>query len=218
MAKIAGATLPAEIEQDAQFDLTRRTEIVELANGHEERNTPQAHHRRRITLSYGADDAAKIRKVRDAWAVCLGPVHAFRFKDWSDYKTSADGVAPASSDQLLGSGDGVVVDFPLSATVSYGAASYTHPISAPVSGTVLVEVDAVAQVEGVDFTVDYDTGNITFAAPPALGLEVRAGCRFDVWVRFQNEAFTLSHLIYVDDDSDHQLSQTGEIVLIEVLG
>ena len=217
MAKITDARLPENIEQGATFDLTRRAEIVELANGWEERNTPQAHHRRRITLSYGAGDTSEIKAIRDTWAVALGPVYAFRFKDWSDYKTSSEGVAPAASDQLIGTGDGVAVDFQLSKTVSFGSSTYTHPISAPVSGSVLITVDGVAQTEGVDFTVDYETGIITFTTAPALGLEVSIGCLFDVWVRFENTEFSLSHLIYIEDDANHQISQTGEIVLIEVL-
>ena len=216
MAKIS-TRLPPNIEQGAVFDLTRRVEIVELANGFEERNTPQANHRRRITLSYGANDTAAIRAIRDAWSVTLGPVHAFRFKDWSDYKTSADGAAPTALDQQIGIGDGVAPAFQLSKTVSFGANSYTHPVKAPESGTVLLAIDGVAQVEGTDYTLDYDTGIVTFAVAPALGLAVTAGCRFDVWVRFERAEFSMSHLIYIDDDADYQVSKTGDIVLIEVL-
>jgi len=217
MAKLIDARLSPEIEQDAQFDIYRRVEIVEMANGFEERNTPQAHHRRRISLVYGAHQTAQIEEVRAAWMVALGPIYAFRFKDWSDYKTSAGGSAPGNADQSIGAGDGIEVDFQLSKTVSFGATSYAHPIKAPVDGSLLVAVAGVAQVEGVDFTADYDTGLITFTAAPADTLAITAGCMFDVWVRFEGESFSMSHLLFVENDASQQVSETGEITLIEVL-
>ena len=215
--KIANARLPENIEASAEFILTRRSEIIELSNGFEERNTPQAHHRRLIRLRYSPDDSDAIDAIRNAWAVTLGPVYAFRVRDWADFKTSASSAVPANDDQNIGTGDGAIKTFQLAKTVSFGDGSYTHPIKAPVSGSVLVAVDGVAKTEGADFTVDYNSGVVTFLVAPGIGLAVTAGCKYDIWARFKNDELSVQHLIYIEDDATRQVSQTGEIELIEVL-
>ena len=101
--------------------------------------------------------------------------------------------------------------------MSFGDGSYTHPIKAPVSGSVLVAVDGVAKTEGADFTVDYNSGVVTFTVAPGIGLAVTAGCKYDIWARFKNDELSVQHLIYIEDDATRQVSQTGEIELIEVL-
>ena len=85
----------------------RRTEIVTLSNGFEERNSPWAHSRRRYDAGVGLqslDDMAALIAFFEARA---GQLHGFRWKDWSDYKSSAASVDPGFGDQVLGSGDGV---------------------------------------------------------------------------------------------------------------
>ncbi len=217
MAKFSNARLPEDIEQDAQFSLIRQVEKTLAANGFSERSTAQAHHLRRATLRYGARQTAKIKQVKAAWAVCLGGVYAFRFKDWTDYKTSADASAVSATDQQIGVGDGTQAAFQLATVYTFDVHSYSHPIMAPKSGTVLVALDGVAQVEGTDFTVNYDTGMVTFTTPPALGAVVTGGCEFDVWMTFEDSEFTMEHLLYVENTAAMQVSQTAEITLVEVL-
>ncbi|MBO9396825.1 DUF2460 domain-containing protein [Shimia sp. R9_2] len=170
----------------------RRTEVVTLVNGFEERNTPWAHSRR----SYDAGLA--MRSVDDLGTLIAffearqGQLNGFRWKDWSDYKSCPVSQDVRFDDQVIGSGDGGNTLFQIIKTYVSGAQSYARPIHKPVEGTVRVGVDGVALVEGNDFTVNSETGEITLISPPAVGSEVTAGFEFDVPVRFDTDQIQTS--------------------------
>ena len=170
----------------------RRTEIVTLANGFEERNTPWQHSRRRYDAGVGLrslDDVATLIAFFEARA---GQLHGFRWKDWSDYKSCAPLATPGPGDQLIGTGDGVTATVHLQKTYLSGLQSYTRPIRKPVLGTVVVAVADDPKIEGLEFTVNPETGDVTFALPPDLGTRVTAGFEFDVPVRFDTDAIQTS--------------------------
>lgn len=170
----------------------RRTEVVTLVNGFEERNTPWAHSRR----SYDAGLA--MRSVDDLGTLIAffearqGQLNGFRWKDWSDYKSCPVSQDVRFDDQVIGSGDGGNALFQLTKTYVSGAQSYARPIHKPVEGTVQVGVDGAVLVEGNDFTVNSETGEITLISPPAAGAEVTAGFEFDVPVRFDTDQIQTS--------------------------
>lgn len=170
----------------------RRTEIVTLANGFEERNTPWAHSRRRYDAGLGVRTLDELGDVIAFFEARRGQLFGFRWKDWTDFKSSLPSVEIDCKDQLLGFGDGVTVQFQLSKTYSSGGESYSRPITKPVAGTVQVALDSNLQVEGTDWTVDTTTGVVTFSAAPAAGTIVTAGFEFDVPVRFDTDAILVS--------------------------
>ena len=162
----------------------RRTEIVALASGFEERNTPWAHARRRYDAGMGLRSLDDVSLLIAFFEARAGQLHGFRWKDWSDYKSSAPSVAPAFGDQVLGRGDGVRTAFELRKAYRSGPAGYWRPIAKPVEGTVLAGIGDVELAAGRDFTVDTVTGTVHFAVPPEAGAAVSAGFEFDVPVRF----------------------------------
>ncbi len=170
----------------------RRTEVVTLVNGFEERNTPWAHSRR----SYDAGLA--MRSVDDLGVLIAffearqGQLNGFRWKDWSDYKSCPVSQNVAFDDQVVGLGDGVKTLFELKKTYHSGAQSYERPIRKPVVGTVVVAVDGLALSEGAEFTVNGETGEVTLTTPPVAGAEVTAGFEFDVPVRFDTDQIQTS--------------------------
>lgn len=170
----------------------RRTEIVTLANGFEERNTPWAHSRRRYDAGLGVRTLDELGDVIAFFEARRGQLFGFRWKDWTDFKSSLPSVEIDCKDQSLGFGDGVTVQFQLSKTYSSGGESYSRPITKPVAGTVQVALDSNLQVEGSDWTVDTTTGVVTFSAAPAAGTIVTAGFEFDVPVRFDTDAILVS--------------------------
>ena len=170
----------------------RRTEIVTLANGFEERNSPWAHARRRYDAGVGVRSLDDIETLIAFFEARQGQLYGFRWKDWSDYKSSIASKDIGFEDQVIGTGDGAVVDFQLVKNYRSGLQSYARPITKPVQGTVLVGVARTLQVETVDYTVDYTTGVITFLTPPGLGAEITAGFEFDVPVRFDSDRIQTS--------------------------
>ena len=165
----------------------RRTEIVTLASGHEERNTPWAHARRRYDAGVGLralDDVALLIAFFEARR---GQLYGFRWKDWADYTSCPPSRAPAFDDQVIGTGDGATLHFQLIKTYASGEAAYARPIAKPEAGTVQIGVDGQGLVEGEGFTCDPATGLVTFTEAPAPGAQITAGFAFDVPVRFDTD-------------------------------
>lgn len=183
---------PANLSFGSVGGPERRTEIVTLANGFEERNTPWAHSRRRYDAGVGLRSLDDVSTLIAFFEARAGQLHGFRWKDWSDYKSCAPSATPSPLDQLIGTGDGTTTVFQLQKTYISGLQSYTRPIRKPVLGTVIVAVAADTKVEGLEFSVDPDSGEVTFALPPALGTRITAGFEFDVPVRFDTDAIQTS--------------------------
>jgi len=162
--------------------IERRTEIVALVNGHEERNTPWEQARRRWDAGLGLRSLDDLHEVVRFFEARRGPLHGFRWKDWLDHKSCAPSGTPAPTDQKIGEGDGVTRIYPL--VKSYGGTpAMVRPIAKPVEGTVRVAVDGVEKPA----LVDHATGLVTLAAPAPEGAEVTAGFAFDVPVRFGSD-------------------------------
>lgn len=163
----------------------RRTEIVTLANGFEERNTPWQHSRRRYDAGLGMRSLDDVETMIAFFEARQGQMHGFRWKDWSDFKSCPASAEISPDDQVIGTGDGLVRVFDLAKTYRSGEISYERPIRKPVDGTVRVAVDGVELTSG--FSVDVATGAVTFDVAPMAGAEVTAGFEFDVPVRFDTD-------------------------------
>ncbi|MDF1729796.1 MAG: DUF2460 domain-containing protein [Sulfitobacter sp.] len=170
----------------------RRTEVVTLSNGFEERNSPWAHSRRVYDAGVGMRSIDDLRDVLGFFEARHGQLHGFRWKDWADYKTARSGQEPAFEDETIGFGDGVTSVFQLTRTYRSGPHSYARPIRKPVQDTVRVGVEQDELTEGVDYELDVTTGLVTFAHPPDPAMEVLAGFEFDVPVRFDTDRILAS--------------------------
>ncbi|PJE35927.1 TIGR02217 family protein [Pseudooceanicola lipolyticus] len=170
----------------------RRTDVVTLANGFEERNTPWAHARRRYDAGLGMRSLDDIQTLISFFEARRGQLYGFRWKDWSDYKTCPAAAEPDFRDQVIATADGAAIVFPLVKQYRSGAFSYARPIAKPVAGTVRLGVEQDELQEGVDYAVDVTTGIVTFTQPPPVGAEVLAGFEFDVPVRFDTDRIQTS--------------------------
>ncbi|WP_420586786.1 phage distal tail protein, Rcc01695 family [Ruegeria sp.] len=183
---------PASLSFGSVGGPERRTDIVTLANGFEERNTPWAHSRRRYDAGLGMRSLDDVETLVSFFEARQGQMFGFRWKDWSDYKSGAASADVDQGDQVIARGDGVQTAFPLIKTYSSGGFSYVRPIVKPVLGTVRVGLEQDEMREGVDFEVDLNSGLITFTAPPPEQVEITAGFEFDVPVRFDTDRIQTS--------------------------
>lgn len=183
---------PANLSFGSVGGPERRTEIVTLANGFEERNTPWEHSRRRYDAGVGLRSLNDIETLIAFFEARAGQLHGFRWKDWSDYKSCAPLATPAPDDQLFGVGDGVAKIFQLTKTYQSGLQSYSRPIRKPVAGTVKIAIEGDTKIETVEYTVNYDSGEVTFVLAPDLGTRLTAGFEFDVPVRFDTDVIQTS--------------------------
>lgn len=183
---------PASLSFGALGGPERRTEIVTLANGFEERNTPWAHSRRRYDAGMGLRSLDDVAVLIAFFEARQGQLIGFRWKDWADFQSCAPSQKIKAGDQLIAVGDEKTTEFQLVKTYRSGEVHYTRPIAKPVAGSVQVSVGGVPVREGGDYTLDPTTGLLTFASPPDTDAEVRAGFEFDVPVRFDTDAIMTS--------------------------
>lgn len=151
------------------------TTVQTLNSGYEQRNINWADARREYQF-----DVSPARQ--ESWEALLAFFHArrgraygFRLKDFADYKLVQG---------YVGTGDGVERTFQ---TVKlYGEIHpYTRRLTRLVAGTVSVFLDDTAQFGG--WSVNENTGVISFVTAPAEGVVIKVSAEFDVPVRFDTD-------------------------------
>ncbi len=205
MSPFHDVRFPLSIGLGARGGPERRTEIVALASGHEERNSPWSGSRRRWDAAPGVRSLNDVAALTAFFEARRGRLHAFRFIDPLDHKSCQPSQEPTSADQLLGIGDGVQTRFALIKLYGTGETAWSRRIQLPVSGSVLVAIDG----QPTSFTLN-DEGWIDLDTAPAQGASVTAGFRFDTLVRFDTDQ--------LDIDADGSAAgQIMSVPLIEVL-
>lgn len=180
------------------------TAIVETGSDREERvqrrEVPRHSYDARA-LVQSREDLATVRSFYNARG---GAARGFRWKDWLDYTSNANGItAPTNADVQIGVGDGTTTTFQLIKT--------SRVIEKPVSGSVLIAFDGVNQTSG--FSVNTATGIVTFTPAPTTGVVITAGFEFDVPVRFErsiDQDFGATH-------EDFDVGNVPNIPLIELV-
>jgi uncharacterized protein (TIGR02217 family) len=180
---------PLDIALKSAGGPERKTEIVALGSGREERNARWAHSRRRYDAGYGVKTFDGLSQVVAFFEERRGRLYGFRWRDRLDHSSAAPGTSVTPLDQAIGTGDGVQTRFPLLKLYGAAHAPYQRPIEKPLAGSVRVALNGVEQAEGVAFTCDATTGVVTFLSGhvPGAGAAVRAGFVFDVPVRFDTD-------------------------------
>lgn len=182
--------LPLPFALGASGGPERRVDIVALGSGHEARNTPWAHGRRRYDIGGAIRTLDQMHELIAFFEARRGKLHGFRFRDPFDFKSCPPSAAPSALDQVLGVGDGEQVSFGLRKNYGEGPTAYLRPITKPVPGSVTAAVNGETLASG--FTVAAETGLLTFAAAPASGATITAGFLFDTPVRFDVERLDLA--------------------------
>jgi len=180
---------PTDISLGSRGGPERRTEIVVLGSGHEERNTRWAHSRRSYNAGYGVKTLDDLHEVINFFEERRGRLYGFRWKDHLDFRSCPPLTPIGQSDQTIGIGDGVAATFQLIKRYGLDHAPYTRVINKPVADGVLVSVDGNLKTKGVQFGLNEVSGEITFFSSdiPASGEIITAGFEFDVGVRFDTD-------------------------------
>jgi uncharacterized protein (TIGR02217 family) len=189
MAAFHEVLFPLEIALRGSGGPERRTDIVTLGSGREERNARWAHSRRRYDAGYGIKTLDELSSVVAFFEERRGRLHGFRWRDRLDHSSAAPSLAPSPADQAIGTGDDMTANFQLVKTYGGAFAPYQRVITKPVAGSVRVAVAGVEVAAGTAFTCDTATGVVTFLSGhiPAAGAAITAGFLFDVPVRFDTD-------------------------------
>ena len=186
-------TFPTAISRGSQGGPERKTDVVVLGSGHEERNSRWADSRRSYNAGYGVRSLDDLHVLIAFFEERRGRLHGFRWRDPADQKSCAPGSAPSPLDQPIGVGNGSSTQFQLGKIYGSAHAPYTRVITKPVLATVSIAVAGVVKSASA-FTVDHTTGRVTFSAAhvPVSGASVTAGFLFDVPARFDTDKLELS--------------------------
>ncbi len=182
------------------------TDVLELYSGFEQRNqnwpTPRMH----FNATHDVKSAAEMSTLINFFRNRKGKANGFRFRDWSDYKAIA---------QNIGTGTGSLTNFQLrkaytnNSTTEYRICTKIVASGSQVALVPAVYVNGVLKTPTTDYTLNYNTGVVTFVTAPGNGLAVTADFEFDVPVRFDTDAMTITH------NYGHEFSWSN-ISLIEV--
>jgi uncharacterized protein (TIGR02217 family) len=185
---------PTAISRGAQGGPERRTDVVVLGSGHEERNARWADSRRIYNAGYGVKSLDDLHAVIAFFEERRGRLYGFRWRDHLDWKSCPPQAAVSPLDQVIGTGDGTRAAFQLVKSYGAGVAPWSREIRKPVAGSVRVAVAGTERPAGTAFTVDTTAGSVTFLTGhvPASGAVVTAGYEFDVPVRFDSDRLEIS--------------------------
>lgn len=203
---------PTDIALGAAGGPERRTEIITLGSGHEQRNARWAGSRRRYNAGYGVKTLDDLAEVIAFFEERRGRLYGFRFKDPVDYKSCLPGAEISAVDQQIGTGDGSRTIFQLMKGYGQGDGRWQRVIRKPVDGTLRLSVEGVMQSEGLNYTVNYTTGEVRFEPGhvPDEGKDIYAGFEFDVPVRFDTDEIQVNMTNFI-------AGEIATIPLVEVL-
>jgi uncharacterized protein (TIGR02217 family) len=185
---------PTAISRAASGGPERRTDVVVLGSGAEERNARWADSRRSWNAGYGVKSLDELHAAIAFFEERRGRLIGFRWRDPMDCKSCAPEAAPTALDQLIGTGDGATASFQLVKTYGSAFNPWTRTIRKPVEGTVVIAVAGVTQAPLTAYAVDHTTGLVTFQPGhiPGVGQPVTAGFEFDVPVRFDTDRLEIN--------------------------
>jgi uncharacterized protein (TIGR02217 family) len=136
---------PTAISRAAHGGPERRTDVVVLGSGAEERNARWANSRRAWNAGWGVKSLNDLHAVIAFFEERRGRLHGFRWRDPSDWKSCPPENTPTALDQQIGLGDGSLAAFQLAKTYGSAFNPWTRAIKKPVAGTVLIAVNGVLQ-------------------------------------------------------------------------
>lgn len=180
---------PTAISRASQGGPERRTDVVVLGSGYEERNARWADSRRSYNAGYGVRSLDDLHAIIAFFEERRGRLHAFRWRDPADWKSCPPEGQPSAVDQVIGTGDGTNGVFQIVKTYGSAFAPWQRHVTKPVAATVMVAVDGAVRTAGTHFTLDTTRGVVTFPPShvPAMGAVISAGYEFDVPVRFDSD-------------------------------
>ena len=189
------ATIFDNVALDSKFfglgssvSLHHATSIISIAKGVEQRvpllGTPSRRYELRRNL-----EPADYYELQVFALARRGSLRAFKIVDPVDKTTASDHLsAHSATDVRIGTGDGTTATFQMCKRYGAGTAYETTRTISQI-GAISVAVNGTTKTETTHYTVDYETGIVTFTGGniPATGEGVTAGCSFYVPVRFDEE-------------------------------
>jgi len=203
-------SFPVNISYGSTSTIQYNTDVVTVISGVETRNQNWVQNRNSYNSAFGIRDQSYLNQLIAFFHVAKGKVEPFLYKDWADFSSLGKDAAiddeTSMLDQPLGEGDDTTTQFQLIKRYEYGA--YTdREINKPVNSSVKIASDGVL-VDSADYTVNYNTGIITFDVAPLLDTGggnpavLTAGYEFWVPCRFDTDSLSINLELYQHGSTD----------------
>ena len=193
--------LPENISFGATGGPAYQTDVVILASGYEQRNARWTDSRRKYDIGY-VKSQAEADELAAFFHAVKGRANSFRFKDHADYICTNGDLQPVDENGF---------DWQLFKVYdSFGNYTY-RKITKPVFGSIILYEDNV-EIES-DFTIDYDTGIVTFGTAKVSSAQLTWDGQFDVPCRFDTDELQATIL---ESSVDDRLYQLNNVSVIEV--
>lgn len=156
--------------------------ITSREGGYERRDRKWARPLLTVSAAPSGDQSSdEIEDVLHFWHAMGGMSSGFRFKDWTDYKSSRLSAATAATDQPLQTDTNSPAKFRLIKEYIVGSIIQVREITRPLGSTIRIanEVGAVQS----DWTLDESTGLLSIGGSFS-GTPTSWGGEFYVWMRF----------------------------------
>ncbi len=178
-----------------------KTQIFESFRGFEKRNVDWAQPIMKFNVAYGVKTDVQTLSVLNFFNARQGRAYGFRYKNWGNYRIQSAAIA---------TGDGLSTRLPMWKFYGFqGARMYKRLRKIVVGSVTNVGVGAVGgMVEGVDYNIDYDAGEIALNFAPGYGIPVYAETlEFDEPVRFEDDSMQA----IIDGFNNQSLTDLGLI-------
>lgn len=171
-----------------------KTNVFELASGHEQRNVEWSIARAMYDASYGVKTREQMEDVLDFFYARRGRAYGFRYKDWMDFQLIRQeiGVAGSGSLQIFKRYE------PLTSF------AYDRAISKIVPDTITLWANGIQRNPNL---VDISTGLVDTSGLTNEIIEIE--CEFDVPVRFDTDNIAITH-------DDFELMSWPSVPLVEL--
>ena len=197
------------------------TGIITAASGSEQRNQWWSMPRRNWDVAATVNQEQK-DVILQFFMNAAGKANGFRKRDWTDFELVGG---------VIGTGNGVAVDFQLKKTYTVGGQSVSVNIKKPVTSDV-VDHENTAQEDTVriffgsgsplvyteqtsGWSVDHTTGIVTFDSAPGGGTIITADCEFDIPVRFDTDKLEIT-IVENRLDGDGGVYTISSLPIVEV--
>lgn len=172
---------PEDVSWGSKGGPVYKTQVFTSHRGWEKRNIDWSQPMMQFNAAYGIRTDAQILNVINFFNARQGRLFGFRYKSWTNYRVESAPIA---------TGDGESLRLPLYKFFGFAGARHYKRLRKIVRGSVTnVSAGGEVLIEGEDFRIDYDGGEIVTNAAVGHGIPIMAlTLEFDEPVRFEEDS------------------------------
>jgi uncharacterized protein (TIGR02217 family) len=174
--------LPEQISFGAEGGPCYSTTVISTASGDEQRIAAWAGAHRRWDISFDDRDPARMDALLAFFVARSGRLRGFRFKDWSDYKATAEALVDPYP-----TGSTIQLTRTYTDTGDTEVRNITKPVN---NGSFVLYKDGTALTVTTDYSIVYTTGIVTLVSCIAAAVYTWSG-EFDTPVRFDTDVMDM---------------------------